>query len=411
MLSMRMFRLRKTKVTSFMKHLKKTHFLLLMLLTVIIGSWAFPKRFSDWYLFDTAPQVNLDNAVGVRQGSVNRIAGNGVKSITVNTTTINNVESVGATNILLQSKDGGLTWQDISKGLPELEQPDDFFAGESGLYLRVQDELYHSKGNLESPVWESENGLDMRSSSIVFNRSGVVAFNFEGQIFQKASSGKWLPAYSNFKKHLVQTVFEKSDGTLFIGTANGLYKSTDKGENWRQVHDGVMGVAESDGVLIATYSKGIQRSKDKGEPGIMRSADNGEHWESVISEGGVGIAVERIDGGFAAISYSHITKSRRIRISLDGGETWTAIDEGLQPSMNISSIKQVGKYLLCGHPDGIFRSSDMGKSWKLVHPAVDNAFKLSDMSWNVDPSREDRKVYKLFVSNNVLYAVMVNAGC
>jgi hypothetical protein len=27
----------------------------------------------------------------------------------------------------------------------------------------------------------------------------------------------------------------------------------------------------------------------------------------------------------------------------------------------------MGKYLICGHPDGIFRSSDMGKTWNIVH--------------------------------------------
>src|SRR5688572_8287 len=76
-----------------------------------------------------------------------------VKSIATNPTTTNNVEA-GATNIILQSKDGGLTWHDISYTLPENEQPEDFFAGESGLYLRVKNELYHSKSNLKAPVWK-----------------------------------------------------------------------------------------------------------------------------------------------------------------------------------------------------------------------------------------------------------------
>jgi len=71
----------------------------------------------------------------------------------------------------------------------------------------------------------------------------------------------------------------------------------------------------------------------------MRSTDNGERWEWVINEGGVGIAVERIDGGFAAISCNTSTQSRRMRISLDSGKTWKAIDEGLQ-SLSISSINK-----------------------------------------------------------------------
>ena len=159
---------------------------------------------------------------------------------------------------------------------------------------------------------------------------------------------------------------------------------------------------ESEGVLIATGSKGI-----------MRSTDNGNHWEWVIKEGGVGIAVERIEGGFAAIAYNTTTKSRRIHISLDNGKTWKVISDTLGPSAFISSIKQMGKYLICGHPDGIFRSSDLGKTWTSVHSSVDRVenkdFKFV-LPWN-SPSSRPKKVFKVFVSGEVLYALAVSAGC
>lgn len=161
-----------------------------------------------------------------------------------------------------------------------------------------------------------------------------------------------------------------------------------------------MDIVEGEGVLIAT-----------GQGGIMRSTDHGEHWEWVISEGGVGIAVEHIDGGFAAISYNTSSQSRRMRISMDSGKTWQAIDEGLQPSLSLSSIKQVGKYLICGHPDGIFRSSDMGKTWNMVHSAVEkNKIKIPNML-NTNPLNDGRKAFTIYVSGNVLYAVAREGGC
>ena len=157
-----------------------------------------------------------------------------------------------------------------------------------------------------------------------------------------------------------------------------------------------MKMVESNGVLLAASTQGI-----------LRSTDDGENWDRVISKGGAGIAVERIDGGFAAIAYNTITQTNRIHISLDGGKSWNAVGEGLQlscsssfikqtgllqPSMHISSIKQVGGYLICGRPDGIFRSSDMGKTWKLLLPSVEN------------------RGFKLSVSGNVIYAIS-NKGC
>lgn len=184
-----------------------------------------------------------------------------------------------------------------------------------------------------------------------------------------------------------------------------ILKSTDGGQTWQDISSALpeieqsVNVVESEGVLVTTGTKGIKRS-----------TDNGEHWQWVIKEGGVGIAIERIKGGFAAITYNTTTKSRSVLISLDSGKTWQAIDKGLQPSPSISSIKQIGKYLICGHPDGIFRSSDMGNTWNKVHPGVDNNELKFVLPWN-SPSNEPNKVFKIYVSGNALYAVAVNAGC
>lgn len=192
---------------------------------------------------------------------------------------------------------------------------------------------------------------------------------------------------------------------------NSVLKSTDGGQTWQDISEGLPeltsslkdsawqkenNVVEAEGVLMAT-----------GQKGIKRSTDNGEHWQWVISEGGVGITVERIEGGFAAISYNTATNSRRVRISLDRGKTWQAIDEGLRPSMSISSIKQMGKYLICGHPDGIFRSSDMGKTWNKVHTGVE----LKCIPTFNSPYTEPRNVFRIYVSGNVLYAVARPVGC
>jgi photosystem II stability/assembly factor-like uncharacterized protein len=309
----------------------------------------------------------------------------------------------GARNIILQSKDNGKTWEDISYGLPENVEPEDLFAGESDIYLRSRNGMYRSKNNLKSPVWEKEDGLDPKSASIAFNHSGIMAYNYEGQIYQKPSSaGIWSPIYTNVQTHSMRTIYETTSGIVFVGYDGGLYKSSDRGKSWRQVQNEgwVMHMVESKGVLVAT-----------GQKGIMRSTDNGEHWEWVIREGGVGIAIEQIDGGFAAISCNTKTITRRIHVSFDDGKTWKSIDDGLRPSLFISSIKKVGKYLICGHPDGIFRSSDFGKTWNIVHPSVENNGLKYRRTLDSDPFDDHKKVFKIYVSGNTVYAVAGNAGC
>ena len=73
--------------------------------------------------------------------------------------------------------------------------------------------------------------------------------------------------------------------------------------------------------------------------------------------------------------------------------TWNPVNTSLPEQAFITSIVQVGKYFFCGHPTGIFRSSDKGKTWELVLPSVEN------------------KVFILSVSGNVIYAITGERGC
>jgi photosystem II stability/assembly factor-like uncharacterized protein len=193
-----------------------------------------------------------------------------------------------------------------------------------------------------------------------------------------------LPIYPSFPEKDVRTVLQTTGGRVFIGCDNGLFRSTNNGKTWKLVHNGgwAMKIIESNGVLLATS-----------QVGIIRSTDGGENWDAVISEGGVGIAVENIKGGFAAITFNTTSETRRVRTSYDGGKTWQAIDAGLPASLSIASIVQVGDDFFCGHPKGIFKSSDKGKTWTLLLPSVNN------------------KVFNLSVSGNVIYAIPRDGGC
>jgi photosystem II stability/assembly factor-like uncharacterized protein len=193
------------------------------------------------------------------------------------------------------------------------------------------------------------------------------------------------PIYKNFRKGPVRTTFETAGAAVFIATDRDLFKSTNSGKTWKQVLSGgmVTKLVESNGVILAT-----------GERGILRSTDDGENWEYVLSEDGISIALERIKGGFAAIVASRWSKSTIVRASYDGGETWQPIDAGLPATLGITSIIEVGEYFFCGHSAGIFRSADKGKTWNLLLPSMEN------------------KVFNLYVSGNVIYAIPLNPpGC
>ena len=316
-------------------------------------------------------------------------------------------EKAGTAKIVFKSTDGGQTWQDISKGLPENLREDgiqgnSFFANDKGLFLRVGNGLYHNTPNATAPFWTKEI-LPDEHSSIAPGKSVIFAYNYWGVNLKKTNgTSVWSPIFENFHEPRIRSVFETAGGAIFIGTDRGLFKTVNSGKTWKHVHAGglVGHLAESDGVLLATSMRRI-----------IRSTDNGENWTSVISEDGVVFDVKPIKGGFAAITASSESGTRSLRTSYDAGKTWQPIDAGLQDKVVIdsiwrtwddrprvqafqTSIIQVGENFFCvDHPDGIFRSSDKGKTWKLLLPSIKD------------------KVFNLFVSGNVIYAIPSKGGC
>ncbi|SFN22114.1 hypothetical protein SAMN05428949_1995 [Chitinophaga sp. YR627] len=308
--------------------------------------------------------------------------------------------------IVFKSTDGGETWQDISNGLPGNLREDGIrgnsvFANDKGLFLKVGSGLYHSSPNATAPFWTKEI-LSDQHSSIVPGRSGIFGYNYWG-INLKTTNGTsvWSPIFQNFQEPRIRSVFETAGGAIFVGIDRGFFKTTDNGVTWKHVHAGslVGNLAESNGVLLA-----ISMGR------IIRSTDNGESWEVVNSGSGVAWDVKQIKGGFAAITANSASSTRGLSTSYDGGKTWQPIDGALQDKAladsiwrtwndrprlqaSMSSIIQVGENLFCTYPDGIFRSSDKGKTWKLVLPSVGD------------------KAFNLFVSGNVVYAIPSKGGC
>jgi photosystem II stability/assembly factor-like uncharacterized protein len=309
----------------------------------------------------------------------------------------------GVANIVFKSTDGGQTWQDISKGLPENLREDgvrgdSIFANDKGLFLRVENELYHSIPNAKAPFWTKENFPD-KHSSIGPGKSGIFTYNYWG-INLKNSNGTsvWSPVFEHYHEPRIRSVFETAGGAIFIGTDRGFFKTADNGKTWKHVHAGslVGHLAERDGVLLAISMRRI-----------IRSTDNGENWELVVGDSSVAWDVKPIEGGFVAITSASESGKRSLRASYDGGKTWQPIDAGDQVFIDSlrrtwndrprvqafqTSITQVGENLFCTHPDGIFKSSDKGKTWKLILPSVQG------------------KVFNLFGSGNVIYAIPSKGG-
>lgn len=294
------------------------------------------------------------------------------------------VTKPGTASLIFSSADGGQSWHNISEGLPGEKLQGSLFVNDEGIHVRTGHHIYHHKPGSKEPFWEKESFPDDHSL-IAPGRAGMYAYDYHlGQFRQKLNGlSIWSSVFQNFELRGIIDVFETSKGSVFIvcDRGRGLYRSADNGKTWKEVHRGVWQMAESNGVLVANSINGM-----------IRSADDGETWEPVNAGGDMGVRISSIEGGFAAITHNRQSDTRRVRISYDGGQNWQAIDGSLPRSMKTSSIIQAGSYFFCGHPDGIFRSGDKGKTWQLVLSTIKG------------------KVYNLSVSGDVVYAVP-SEGC
>ena len=171
------------------------------------------------------------------------------------------------------------------------------------------------------------------------------------------------------------------DKTMFNGPSGGLYKSTDGGDHWRQLKDGLpQGLSQIDvaaapsarGRLYATAATSSNPAAQGGAApsvGIYRSDDAGEHWHVATSDprpalriGGGDLPIITVDPGNADILYS---ASIVVMKSIDGGAHWISFkgapggDDYQQMWINPQDPQHIG---LAGD-QGVVISVNGGKTW------------------------------------------------
>lgn len=189
-------------------------------------------------------------------------------------------------------------------------------------------------------------------------------------------------------------------GNISIG--KGIYKSSDAGLTWEHIglpNAGQIGriqVHPDDPDLVYVAALGNPFGKNP-ERGVYRSADGGETWEPVLSvSDSVGAVDLSMDPTNPRILYAAMWRAERkpwtlksgcgpdcgngVWKSVDGGDTWTKLTNGLPPgptgrigvSASPASPNRVYALVeaLRGEA-GLYRSDDAGASWELVNEDED----------------------------------------
>lgn len=175
--------------------------------------------------------------------------------------------------------------------------------------------------------------------------------------FNFAQNNSWEQTNGPYSTEI--TAIAINNEYIFAGSDfYGMYRSTNKGDNWTKINNGLSGrqifdisIDKNGVVYVAAFDQGV-----------FRSNDNGDNWES-IRNGLIGDIwqVTSQDSGNYVFAGS---ATKGVFRSIDNGESWQSINNGLG-NKRVSSLSsdEDGK-LFAGTDSILYYSENRGDIWK-----------------------------------------------
>ncbi len=240
------------------------------------------------------------------------------------------------------------------------------------------DQIYYM-GTTGGGVWKTED-------------AGVSWNNISDGYFKTGSVGAVSVSESD-NNIVVVGMGESPVRGVMTSSGDGVYKSTDAGETWE--HIGLEHTKHISQVRIHPTNPDIMYVSAQGSPysgtderGIYRTKDGGNSWERVLfvdsNSGANDLAIDYTNPRVLyAAFWDHQRlpwyvrsggKGSGIWKSVDGGDTWKKLTEGLPNSV----MGKIGVAVSRANPKlvyaiieseegGLYRSDDGGNSWRLIN--------------------------------------------
>jgi len=236
-----------------------------------------------------------------------------------------------------------------------------------------------------------------------------------GGVFKSADWGKnWIPIFDRAGMSLSvgdMAICTTNPDIIWVGTGeasgeqaaasigDGVYKSTDGGRNWKCMglkqsrHISKIQISPLDPDIVYVAATGARWGNNE-ERGIFRTTDGGVTWKKVLYVNdytGMSDLVIHPDGKtlLAAAwqqyrnAWAHLQRgpSSALYRSEDGGDTWQKISKGFSQD----TLGRIALAIAPSDPDlvyacveskkgGFYRSTNKGKSWKLMNQKPSTAY-------------------------------------
>ena len=292
---------------------------------------------------------------------------------------------VATNESLYKTRDGGATWSKVTTDLSSFRvltlgvdphSPANVLAGTMG------DAVYKSPDGGQS--WTPHNGglkehvsvvnqfvFHPRDPDIIYVATTVGAFR------TKDGGRYWEERMYGMKEvHYVVTIAmdSKNSDVMYAGTTGGVYKTTDGTAHWGLVNNGLIPKEKLDAAMALGVNSLVTDPHMPGTVyagttnGLFKTSDAGASWNR-IEKGLVDTYVSAIliDPSNPNILYAGTRKG--VHKTTDGGQTWAEANAGLTTlnirAMALSPIDPL--VVFAGtNGSGLFRSRDGAKTWQHV---------------------------------------------
>ena len=185
----------------------------------------------------------------------------------------------------------------------------------------------------------------------------LMAFSIYGSSAYSPDAGKtWTRSQLSHLDYGAVDWRDSGSALLAIAHESGgkLELSPDRGAHWTALGTGYWGVGLWDRKTVLATREGTA--------GILRSTDSGQSWHRVSDEQVAAPVMVSFEGACYWLGENGLLVSR------DGGLQWelrakTPSGAALGPMFGANA-----KQMVVGSPDGLFESSDGGRSWRQVAP-------------------------------------------
>lgn len=182
-----------------------------------------------------------------------------------------------------------------------------------------------------------------------------------------------------------------SDRTLFIGLHGwdlGVFHSTDGGDSWEEVYEGLRGSLDPWVVVSPDFASDRTLFAGRGNGGVFRSTDGGDSWKKVtrgipryedVGEccGYYGVSDLVFSPSFTIDSTVYLATWNGLFRSTDRGQTWQNVSQDLTDTWMIQVLVSPSfatddtLFALARNPNwdtghSLYRSTDRGDTWHQI---------------------------------------------